>query len=67
MSYFKRAKGARQGDPISAYPLFFLLEIFFIMTKSNQNIQPTHKYLIMIFFAPLMKMTLYFLSKTKIL
>ena len=38
-SYFKMEKGARQGDLISMFLFILVLEIVFIMIKSNQNIQ----------------------------
>ena len=38
-SYFKLEKGARQGDPSSAYLFIIALEITFAMIKSNPNIK----------------------------
>lgn len=36
--YFALDRGARQGDPIAAYFFIIVLEIFFIMIRSNNNI-----------------------------
>ena len=41
-SYFKLEKGARQGDPISAYLFIIALESISAMTKSNPNIKGLH-------------------------
>ena len=38
--YFKLNRGARQGDPIAAYLFIIVLEIFFIMIRSNKSIKP---------------------------
>ena len=37
--YFSLNRGARQGDPIAAYFFIIVLEIFFIMVRSNNNIK----------------------------
>ena len=37
--YFNLERGARQGDPVSAYIFIIALEILFILIKSNNDIQ----------------------------
>ena len=38
--YFNLNRGARQGDPIAAYLFIIVLEVFFIMVRSNDSINP---------------------------
>ena len=35
--YFNLEKGARQGDPVSAYVFILALEVIFVFIKSNGN------------------------------
>ena len=37
--YFNLERGARQGDPISAYLLILVLEIFFTFVKNNPKVK----------------------------
>ena len=38
-SYFKLEKGARQGDPVSAYLFIIASEVIFAMIKTNPNMK----------------------------
>ena len=40
--YFKLHKGARQGNPISAYLFILCLEIVFILIKANKRVKGTN-------------------------
>ena len=37
--YFKLERGARQGDPISAYLFILVMEVFFQMIRKNESIK----------------------------
>ena len=37
--YFHLNRGARQGDPIAAFFFIIVVEVFFIMIRSNVNIK----------------------------
>ena len=39
--YFNLEKGARQGDPVSAYFFILALKFLFVFIKSNENIKGT--------------------------
>ena len=39
MKKFHFKKGARQGDPVSAYLFILSLEVIFVFIKSNENIK----------------------------
>ena len=39
MGYFKLERGARQGDPISAYLFILVIEVFFQMIRKNSGIK----------------------------
>ena len=38
-NYFKLQKGARQGNPVSAYLFILWLEIVFILIKANKRVK----------------------------
>ena len=37
--YFNLEKGARRGDPVSAYLFILALEVLFVFIKNNENIK----------------------------
>ena len=39
IKYFKLERGARQGDPVSAYIFILVLEISFIFVKNNPKVE----------------------------
>ena len=47
--YFKLVKGTRQEDPISEYLFILVLEIVFLMIKTNQNIKPLNFFVMISF------------------
>ena len=60
--YFNLEKGARQGDPISAYLFILALEILFLLIKNNTSIKGI-KVLTMLIFIRHMPMIQRFSSK----
>lgn len=40
--YFHLNRGARQGDPIAAFFFIIVVEVFFVMVRSNVNIKKLH-------------------------
>ena len=63
---FKPQKGARQGDPISAYLFILCLEIVFILIKANKRVKGINIFKHTYLYSAYTDDTTFFLKRQKI-
>ena len=64
--YFELEKGARQGNPISAYLFILCLEIVFILIKANKRVKGSNIFKHTYLYSAYVDDTTFFLKRQKI-